>query len=184
MQARLKAPHIVLALLCTVYFVTYIDRVNIGTAAIGIQHDLHLSNTALGLVFSAFAYPYLIAQIAGGWLADNFGPRKTLFWSGIVWASATTLTGLGTGLATLFGARALLGFGEGATSPAVTRAMQEWTAPTKRGFAQGLIHAFARLGTAVTPPLIAALMIASSWRASFIVVGVISFLWVLIWVWY
>ena len=36
--------------------------------------------------------------------------------------------------------------------------MQNWTAPGKRGFAQGITHAFARLGNAVTPPLIAALM--------------------------
>ena len=78
MRRKFKATNVVLALLCAMYFITYIDRVNIGTAASGIQHDLHLSNTQLGLVFSAFAYPYLLCQISGGWIADRFGPRTNL----------------------------------------------------------------------------------------------------------
>jgi sugar phosphate permease len=55
MRLRFKATHVVLAMLCIMYFITYVDRVNIGTAASEIQKELHLSNTELGLVFSAFA---------------------------------------------------------------------------------------------------------------------------------
>ena len=156
MGIRFKATHVVLAMLCAMYFITYIDRVNIGTAASEIQKELGLSNTQLGLVFSAFAYPYLLFQIIGGWVGDRFGPRKTLFWCGMIWAVATILTGFVTGLFALFVARFALGFGEGATFPTATRAMQDWTPASRRGFAQGLTHAFARLGNAVTPPLIGA----------------------------
>ena len=114
----------VLLLLCAMYFITYIDRVNISTAASGIQQDLGLSHTQLGLVFSAFAYPYLLFQVIGGWVGDHFGPRKTLFWCGMIWASATIMTGFVHSLAALFAARFALGFGEGATFPTATRAMQ------------------------------------------------------------
>ena len=157
MRLRLKATHVVLAMLCVMYFITYIDRVNIGTAASEIQHELHLSNTQLGLVFSAFAYPYLLFQVIGGWVGDRFGPRRTLFWGGLIWAAATIVTGFVGGLDAVPCPRAL-GFGEGATFPTATRAMQYWAPASKRGFAQGLTHAFARLGNAVTPPMIAALM--------------------------
>jgi MFS family permease len=88
MKVRFKATHVVLAMLCVMYFITYVDRVNIGTAASEIQKELALSNTQLGLVFSAFAYPYLLFQIIGGWVGDHFGPRKTLFWCGMIWALA------------------------------------------------------------------------------------------------
>ena len=77
MEVRFKATHVVLAMLCAMYFITYVDRVNIGTAASEIQKELGLSNTQLGLVFSAFAYPYLLFQVIGGWVGDRFGPRKT-----------------------------------------------------------------------------------------------------------
>ena len=83
-------------MLCVMYFITYVDRVNIGTAASEIQKELHLSNTQLGLVFSAFAYPYLLFQVIGGWVGDRFGPRKTLFWCGMIWAASTIMTGFVT----------------------------------------------------------------------------------------
>ncbi|MBV9564333.1 MAG: MFS transporter [Bradyrhizobium sp.] len=184
MKFRFKATHVVLAMLCIMYFITYIDRVNIGTAASGIQKELHLSNTQLGLVFSAFAYPYLLFQVIGGWVGDHFGPRKTLFWCGMIWAAATIMTGAVTGIVTLFIARIALGFGEGATFPTATRAMQYWTPESRRGFAQGLTHAFARLGNAITPPLIAALIGWLTWRGSFVAVGLVSLIWGAVWAWY
>ena len=184
MGVRFKATHVVLAMLCAMYFITYVDRVNVGTAASEIQKELHLSNTQLGLVFSAFAYPYLLFQVIGGWVGDHFGPRRTLFWCGLIWAASTIATGFVTGLTTLFIARVALGFGEGATFPTATRAMQYWTPAGRRGFAQGLTHAFARLGNAITPPLIAALMAWLTWRGSFVLLGIVSLLWGLVWVSY
>src|ERR1700720_287703 len=184
MRLRFKATHVVLAMLCIMYFITYVDRVNIGTAASEIQKELGLSNTQLGLVFSAFAYPYLLFQVIGGWVGDRFGPRKTLFWCGLSRAAATIVPGFVTSLTTLFIARVALGFGEGATFPTATRAMQYWTPAGKRGFAQGLTHAFARLGNAVTPPMIAALMAWLTWRGSFIALGMVSLLWGVVWACY
>ncbi|MEY4707617.1 MAG: hypothetical protein RJB58_1340 [Pseudomonadota bacterium] len=185
MKLRLfSAPNIVLGLLCLMYFITYVDRVNISTAASEIQGEFGFSNTQLGLIFSAFAYPYLIFQVFGGWVGDRFGARKTLFWCGMVWALATMLTGFVNGLVTLFLVRLLVGIGEGATFPTATRAMQNWTSSAKRGFAQGITHAFARLGNAITPPLIALLMAAFTWRGAFVVLGAVSLLWVLVWVLY
>src|SRR5262249_25779437 len=158
---------IVLTLLCLMYLITYVDRVNVATAASEIRRELSLTNYQLGLVFSAFAYPYLLFQVFGGWVGDRFGPRLTLFVCGLVWAAATILTGLAGSLASLFLIRVMLGVGEGATFPVATRAMQSWTPDGERGFAQGLTHAFARFGNAVTPPIVAWLMAAVTWRGSF-----------------
>ena len=184
MKRLFCVPNIVLGLLCLMYFITYVDRVNISTAASEIQSEFGFSNTQLGLIFSAFAYPYLIFQVFGGWVGDRFGARKTLFWCGMVWALATMLTGFVNGLVTLFLVRVLVGIGEGATFPTATRAMQNWTSSAKRGFAQGITHAFARLGNAITPPLIALLMAAFTWRGAFVVLGAVSLVWVLVWVLY
>jgi MFS family permease len=184
MRTIFKPSHIVLALLCAMYFITYIDRVNIGTAATEMQHELGLNNTQLGFVFSAFAYPYLAFQIFGGWIGDRFGPRRTLAWCGGIWAVATLMTGTVHTLLGLIGARLLLGFGEGATFPTATRAIQDWTPAAQRGFAQGLTHAFSRLGNFITPALIAALMAAYTWRGSFVALGLVSLIWVGVWAWY
>ena len=90
---RMTASGNVLLLLCVMYFVTYMDRVNVSTAAAAFKSELSLSNTQLGLVFSAFAYPYLACQVIGGWFGDRFGARRTLTVCGLIWAGATILTG-------------------------------------------------------------------------------------------
>ena len=184
---RFKRPPpttVVLGLLCVMYLITYVDRVNIATAADSIRRELRLSNTQLGFLQSAFGYPYLLCQIFGGWIGDRFGPRRTLFLCGLVWSAATIMTGLAGGLAALFICRLLVGVGEGATFPVATRAMQNWTAVGRRGFAQGLTHAFARLGNALTPPIVAWLITLIAWRGSFVALGCVSLVWVAVWFWY
>jgi MFS family permease len=174
----------VLLLLCAMYFITYVDRVNVSTAASQFGAELHLSHTQIGFVFSAFAYPYLVFQIIGGWVGDRFGPRRTLAVCAVIWAGATVMTGLSGGFVSLIIARLLLGLGEGATFPTATRAMSNWMPADKRGFAQGITHAASRIGNAVAPPLIVWLMIATSWRGAFIVTGIVSFLWAIVWIFY
>lgn len=176
-----RASTVVLTLLCLMYFITYLDRVNVSTAAAGFSKEFGLNKTQIGLVFSAFAYPYLVFQIIGGWVSDRFGARRTLIVCGVLWACATVLTGMAGGLASLIVARVLLGLGEGATFPAATSAMSRWVAKEKRGFAQGITHAAARIGNAVAPAAIVAIMVAYGWRESFYVCAGISFLWVILW---
>lgn len=178
---RIRATHVVLGLLCLMYFITYLDRVNVSTAAAGFAKDFDLNKTQIGLVFSAFAWPYLLFQVIGGWVSDRFGARRTLLVCGTLWAGATVLTGLATGLASLLVARVLLGLGEGATFPASTSAMSRWVAKGDRGFAQGITHAAARIGNAAAPAIIVAAMVAYGWRASFYVCAVVSFAWVGLW---
>src|SRR6202165_888494 len=158
-----SASTIVLFLLFLMYGITYIDRNNVSTVAPIFERDLHLSNTQIGLVYSAFAYPYLMFQIIGGWVSDRFGARIGLTVCGIIWASATLLTGTVSSLAAVLFFRVMLGFGEGATFPMSTRAMSDWSPPKKRAFAQGITHASARLGNALTPPLVAWLIVAVTW---------------------
>ena len=135
---RPKPTTVVLGLLCVMYLITYVDRVNISTAAdVDPARARRCRTRQLGFLQSAFGYPYLLFQIFGGWIGDRFGPRRTLFLCGLIWAAATILTGFAGGLATLFLCRLLVGVGEGATFPVATRAMQSWTpsaaAASRRG---------------------------------------------------
>jgi ACS family glucarate transporter-like MFS transporter len=179
---RVSSPtSIVLIMLSVMYLITYLDRVNVSTAAAGFGKEFQLSHTEVGLVFSAFAYPYLLFQVIGGWVSDRFGAKRTLLFCGTLWAAATLLTGFAGGLASLLAARVLLGFGEGATFPAATSAMSRWVAKERRGFAQGITHAAARVGNAIAPAAIVLVMAKYGWRESFYICGAISLVWVAIW---
>src|SRR5882724_3902209 len=184
MLKRPKPTTVVLGLVCLMYMITYIDRVNLSTAAFDIARELSLSNTKIGLAFAAFGYPYLLFQVFGGWMGDRVGPRWTLFGCGLIWTTATILIGFSGGFATLVALRVLLGIGDGATFPVATRAMQNWTPAGRRGFAQGITHAFARLGNAITPPIVAWLILRVTWRGSFVILGCCSLVWVIVWLLY
>src|SRR5215471_3068603 len=88
-----SAPNMVLFLVCLMYALTYIDRINVNTAGPVLQKELHLDPSRLGWVFSAFGWAYLCLQVSGGWLSDRFGARKTLAVCGIIWSVSTIFMG-------------------------------------------------------------------------------------------
>jgi MFS family permease len=177
----LSAPNIVLFLLCVMYFLTYVDRVIVSTAGTSMQKEFGLSKTELGAVFGWFGWSYAALQVPGGRIGDWLGPRKTLLIAGAIWGFATVVSGFAGGLISLGALRLALGFGEGATFPTATRVMQSWVPASRRGWAQGVTHSFARFANAVTPPIVAAIILWLSWRAAFVILGAVSLVWVAVW---
>jgi len=173
-----------LLILCLMHVILFVDRVNLAAAAETIKDDLGLTNIQLGIAFSAFNYAYAPFQLVGGWIADRYGSRPTLAVCALAWAVTTMLTGAVGGLATLFAVRFALGMGEGATLPAATRALGKWTSEASRGFGIGLTHAAGRIGAGVTAPIVAILITVMSWRLIFVVLGIVSAFWAVLWLWY
>jgi sugar phosphate permease len=180
-RSKVKVRHAILFLLCLMYFIAYVDRVNISVAAPALRKELGLTPTQLGLIFSAFAYPYAGMQIVGGWLSDRFGPRRVLAVLSLLWASATIMTGLSWSVASLVVFRLLVGAGEGGAFPTATRAFTFWLPVRERGFAQGITHSFARLGGAITPSIVLAISVRYGWREAFYVLGAASLAWTAVW---
>ncbi|XBS69805.1 MFS transporter [Acerihabitans sp. KWT182] len=75
---RISVANKILVLLCILYFLLYIDRVNLSVAAGSIKSEFHLNTLQVGMAFSAFGYGYVVFQIIGGWIGDRIGPRRTL----------------------------------------------------------------------------------------------------------
>lgn len=162
------------------YFITYIDRTNISIAGPTIARELHFSPAELGLVFSAFSYPYALLQMPGGFAGDLLGPKLGLALVGVVWAAATFATGAARSLGTMFIARFGLGFGEAAAFPTATRAMSSWMPPSERGMAQGVVHSASRLGGALTPAIVVFFILHYGWPSSFYALGVASLVWLVV----
>src|SRR3954466_2764856 len=113
--------------------ITYIDRVCISTAKDPIASELGLSDSAMGMVFSAFALGYALAQIPAGWFADKAGPRTALAVVVAVWSGLTALTGTARSLASLVAIRFLFGVGEAGAFPGSARAICNWLPVGERG---------------------------------------------------
>lgn len=171
----------VLFLISLMYLVTYLDRVNIAAAAPLISKEFHFSKVTMGLIFSAFVWAYAMFQVPGGWIGDRLGPRGVLASIVAYWSVMTALTARAVGLASFTAVRFLFGIGEAGAFPTATRAMQLWYPREERGLAQGVSHSASRLGAALAPPLVVAIMIHFGWREVFYICGGVGLVWSILW---
>lgn len=179
-----RTRHIVLWLTVLAYLVTYMDRVVISVAAPSIQEEFGFSLVTMGWIFASFQIAYAMFQIPGGWLGDRFGPRRALTGVVLWWSAFTAATAMTWSAGSMVVARFLFGMGEAGAFPIATRSLSRWMLPTERGWAQGVTHAGARLGGALTPVFVALLIISFGWRMPFFLFAVVGLAWAGLWFWY
>lgn len=176
-----RVRHAVLWLTVAAYMITYMDRVVISTAAPAIQDEFGFSNVTMGWIFFAFQISYALFQIPGGWVGDRFGPRRALTAVVAWWSFFTALTVTAWSAGSMIVIRFLFGMGEAGAFPIATRSLSRWMLPSERGWAQGLTHAGARLGAALTPVLVVVLIAAMGWRGPFLIFALLGLVWAAIW---
>ena len=168
-------------LMAAAVFLNYVDRGNLATAAPLLAQDLHLTNTQLGVLLSAFFWSYAPLQPLAGWLAQRFEVRYTLACGLALWSLATVLTGFATGFATLLALRVLLGIGESVVYPCNAQLLAQFAREHERGRANGLIGVGQALGPTIGTLVGGLVMAAYGWRTGFVVFGAVSILWLLPW---
>jgi sugar phosphate permease len=193
----------ILLLISLMYLITYLDRVNISTAAPVISKEFGFDKITMGAIFSAFVWSYAMFQVPGGWLSDRFGPRRVLTIIVTYWSAMTAATAAATGALSFIVVRFLFGIGEAGAFPSATRAMQLWYPREERGFVQGITHSASRLGAAIAPPIVVAIMVgaqfdvplpfgsdqfhfsisvpALGWQGVFYICGVVGIVWAVLW---
>src|SRR5580692_3718133 len=171
----------ILFLISVMYLITYLDRVNISTAAPEISKEFGFDKVTMGVIFSAFAWSYALFQVPGGWLSDRFGARGVL--AGIVayWSIMTAATAAAFSATSFIAVRFLFGVGEAGAFPGATRAMQLWYPQRERGLVQGVTHSASRFGAAIAPPIVVLIMSQFGWRPVFYICGAVGLIWSLWW---
>src|SRR3974390_1299140 len=107
----------ILLLISVMYLITYLDRVNISTAAPVISKEFGFDKVTMGAIFSAFVWSYAAFQVPGGWLGDRFGPRRVLTVIVSYWSLMTAATALAGSAAVFIVMRFLFGVGEAGAVP-------------------------------------------------------------------
>jgi MFS transporter, ACS family, glucarate transporter len=179
-----RARNTVLGFALAAMGVAYLDRVAISSAATVMKADLGLSDTQMGLVFSAFTLAYALFEVPSGWLADRFGARWMLTRIVLWWSAMTAATGAAVGFASLVAVRWLFGMGEAGVLPSLSRAFSRWLPADERGRAFGLTLMAAALGGAATQPIVAELLVRMSWRQAFPIFGAVGVVWAAAWFWW
>lgn len=179
MGMRHRVRWILIFLMFVISAISFLDRVNWSIAFLPIEQTFRLSDLEFGSVFSAWALGYALFQAPSGYLADRFGPRRTLALGTMAWAIFTALTalvppGLAGSLAMLMGVRFLLGAGESVVYPASNRLVASWIPSLERGVANGFIFAGVGAGAGITTPLITYVIFHYGWKWAFWVSAIIG----------
>jgi MFS family permease len=169
------------ALLAAALFINYVDRGALPIAAPLVQDELGFSPRQLGLLFSAFFWSYALLQIPVGWLAERFGAQRVLALGLVLWASATILVGFAHSFTVLLLLRLLLGVGESAGFPCVSKLLATVVPVGSLGSANGIVGFAYNFAPAVGAYCGGLLMVQFGWRAAFWVFGALSLLWLLPW---
>ncbi|MCZ2340272.1 MAG: MFS transporter [Bacteroidales bacterium] len=183
--APTRARYVVLAFLCGLTFILYLDRICIGTAAPAMAKELNLSAQQMGWIFWAFTLSYGLFEIPTGHWGDRYGTRRVLTRIALWWSLFTALTGAGSGFIMLLVVRFLFGAGEAGALPNVARVTGTWFPETSRGWVRGLVMMPALLGAMVAPVLSQWLMDVTNWRWVFVLYGLTGLGWSLaFWFWF
>jgi ACS family hexuronate transporter-like MFS transporter len=156
----------------------YIHRLSFNyLSAKGHLRDL-IPDDAFGYIATAFFVAYMISNGVSGFVIDKLGTRLGYSLCMAFWTTAAILHALAT-LPFHFGVcRFLLGIGEAGNWPAAIKLTSEWFPPEERSTASGIFNSGAAIGAITAPPLIAWLGITYGWQATFVVIGILGYLWV------
>jgi ACS family tartrate transporter-like MFS transporter len=115
-----------LPLLVVCYFLSFLDRVNIGYAALTMNADLGLSAAAYGMGAGIFFIGYLLFEVPSNILLKRFGPRIWIARIMITWGVISACMALVKGETSFYALRFLLGFAEAGFFPGIVYYLSVW----------------------------------------------------------
>ncbi len=173
---------LVFGLLCAGYMLIYFHRLAPAVAALDLMRDLEAGPTMVGLLASAYFYPYALMQPVAGLLADSWGPRRTIVCFFGLAGAASVGFGLADSLGVALAARLAVCLGVSALFVPAVKILSRWYSADRFGPMMGLFIAAGGAGMLLAGAPLAWFCQAFGWRPSFVVAGVATgILSVLIW---
>ena len=182
-RARWAVTFMLLLAVTTAFF----DRINVAVlfANREFQADMGVSNPAvMGLLMTAFVFPYGASMMLFSVSGDFFGPRKTLSAIAAILAAVMAAMGAVGSYAFMLAGRVVIGITEGPQFGAATATVKRWFPPREQGLANAFWTIGSPLGSAIGFPLVIFLVAHSGWRASFYVLAALNAFVVLPVIWF
>ncbi|MGP8473836.1 MFS transporter [Burkholderia sp. PR2] len=154
--------------------INYFDRINLSVAAPQLKEAFNLTPAEMGLLFSAFFWPYALLQVPAGILLDRFGVTRIGRLGALLWGLASAVTAFAGGFGGIFAARAMLGIAEAPGFPVSAKATGYWFPRGERALATAIFDAAAKFSNVIGVPLVAVVVVGLGWRWGFGVTALLS----------
>jgi MFS family permease len=160
--------------------VNYLDRSTLSVANTTIAQEFGLDAFQMGLLLSAFSWPYAIANLPAGFLVDKFGKKMFAFAAG-AWSLVSMVTAAANSFGFLYAARVALGIAESPFFTSALKVNERWFNKSERALPVSLVNTGSQIANAIAPPLLTFLLLTMSWRGMFIIVGAFGIVIALVW---
>lgn len=174
----------VISLIGLATVINYIDRNALAVMWPAVSKEIGADKSDYALLVTMFMIAYAFGQSAFGKIFDVIGTRMGFAVSILFWSLSIGLHSVVRSLGVLALLRVTLGVSEAGNWPGAAKANALWFPQKERALAQGIFNAGASLGAIVSAPLVALLFTAVGWRTTFLLVGVLGFLWLLPWLFF
>lgn len=180
-QKRTKTRIVILMLLSIGTMINYLDRTILGIVAPKLTSEIDIDPAMMGIVFSAFAWTYALAQIPGGMFLDRFGNKLTYALSIFFWSTFTLLQSFSVGLKSLLLLRLGLGISEAPCFPVNSRVVSKWFPQHERARATATYTVGEYIGLAAFSPLLFLILEHHGWRTLFFLTGGLGIAFTFVW---
>jgi ACS family glucarate transporter-like MFS transporter len=181
----------ILAFLFGFGLLAYLQQKTITVAAEQIMPTLRLTQVQIGWLEQAFVIGYALFQMPGGMFGQRYGARRTFVIISLVAFVAMMALPIAPELFVgqnmffaLYGAQLLLGLSQAAIFPVSAGVFADWFPPRRWAFVQGLQTAGMQLGAAITPLIVAPLMIMGGWQWAVVWTTLPALILIVGWGWY
>ena len=176
----------ILALVFMATTINYFDRSIVGVMAPTLQMLFNWTNKDYAAIMVSFKIAYGLGLLFMGGIIDRLGTKigytiSIAIWSlfGMLHAAVRPAFSLAGFIAARFG----LGIGESGNFPAAIKTVAEWFPKKDRAFATGIFDASTSVGAILAPFIVGAIVSVEgeNWQIPFLFTGVLSALWVFLW---
>lgn len=190
MQQQESAGKIRWTIVAVLFFVTminYADRATLSLAAPSLSKELGIDPLQMGIIFSAFGWAYVIAQVPGGWLLDRFGAKRVYLGGILLWSLFTLAQGTvhwmpaTYALGALFAFRFLVGLFEGPSFPGNARIVASWFPASERGTASAIFNSAQYFATVLFAPIMGLIIAYAGWPYVFWFMGAVGIIAGIVW---
>jgi len=165
---------VIFLILAIGYAIVYFHRVSPAVVAPELVRSFQIKGAALGILASAYFYPYAVMQLPSGLLSDSLGPRRTVTAFTLVAAAGAILFGISPTFSTAILGRIMVGLGVSMLFIPTLKILANWFEAREFAIVTGILMAIGGLGwlSAATP--LALLTLWLGWRVTFLIIGLVS----------
>ena len=168
--------YVIFSIISSAYVLVYFHRMCPAVIAVDMQEFFKISGSVLGLLSSAYFYPYAVMQLPAGILVDSWGPRKTVSLFFILAALGSIMMGLAPNMSLAFFGRMLIGIGVSTVFVSNFKLLAEWFAPHEFAVMGGIFMAMGGVGVLFSAAPLGFLSNIIGWRMTLTLIGGISLL--------